>query len=401
MLLRGREFERRGVANEFWFCEPSVRWPEFQATGRATLAPLEQLARRLSKGDVDVIQMPASDPAALLVARFAGRARIVVTGHGALADVWSMRNCFGYTAISKGTAERCQPYTDIEIVVVQNAIDPERFQPPSARAGGPPIIAFAGRTDAIEKDFPRFTRIAKRLVARGARVWVADPRANSWEKFEGRPIERIPVERWTHVLSADMPAFYREVAASGGVVVMTSVTEGFGNVAPEASACGARVAAPDRAGFRDSVIADVTGILFRAEASDDEVADRLRAYLAAPHDMHAVAAATHAAFSPSRMSEGYLAAYERGPRPAPRRDATPPVDVGTAVLLAHLREQRTWRARLARRDAVGLARAGLRSHALYALWLAATTEPREFAKRIAWQQLVATARWWLRPVGFP
>ena len=58
---------------------------------------------------------------------------------------------------------------------------------------------------------------------------------------------------------------------------MTSRSEGFGNVAPEAAACGARVAAPDVMGLREAIVDGVTGMLYPAAASDDEVADRVAA----------------------------------------------------------------------------------------------------------------------------
>ncbi len=392
MLLRGRELERREIANEFWFCRPSNRLHEFTATGRATLGSLAALAKRLRQGDVDVLQLPASDPAGLLVASFAPRARIVVTGHGALADTWHQHNCFGYTAISSGMAKICQPYTDMEIVVVRNAIDTERFAPPSTAAGGAPIVAFVGRTTAIEKDFPRFARIAKRMVAHGARVWIADPHEGGWEKFANLAVDPFPVERWERVPYPAMPDFYRDVAASGGMVLMTSRTEGFGNAAPEAAASGARVAAPDQLGFRESIVAGTTGILFPADASDDEVAERLRAYLAAPHDPQQVADAARAEFSPSRMIEGYLAAYERGPRPAPPADPTASDHHELDVLCAHLAQQRIWRAQIAREAAPGLAHAGLRSQARYALSLAARTDPRAMLSVRSVAQLLATAR---------
>ena len=398
MLLRGREMERRGIANEFWFCQKSNRLPEFMATGRATLGSLAHLATRLAKGDVDVLQLPASDPAALLVARFAPNARVVVTGHGALADVWSRKNCFGYTAISEGMARICQPYTDIEIVVVRNAIDTERFNPPSALGEGPPIIAFAGRTSSPEKNFPRFARIAKRLAATGARVWVADPHEGSWEKLANAGVEPFPIERWERVPFDQMPDFYRSVAASGGVLLMTSTTEGFGNAAPEAAASGARVAAPNQLGFRESVVDGQTGMLFPPTASDEEVADLLRAYLAAPHDMQRVSEVAKATFSPGKQLEGYLEAYERGPRAAPPADPEVAEPPEVAVLKQHLRKQRTWRAEVARRAAPDLAYGGHRRHALYALRLAASSDARTLFHWGAMRDVASAARGLLRSV---
>jgi glycosyltransferase involved in cell wall biosynthesis len=369
MLLLGRHLEHRGVDVEYWFCQPSARLQEFQATGRATLGTIPQLAKRLERGDYDVVHMTASDPAALVVSRIASaHARVVVTSRGALSDVWDRGNCFAYTAISDGMAAVNQPFTELEIEVVRNAIDTQAFSPPPARVDGAPIVAFVGRTTAVEKDFPRFTRIARRLVDRGARVWIADPHEASWEKFEGLAVERIPTERWERVPHASIAELYRAVAASNGVVLMTSRTEGFGNVAPEAAACGVRVAAPDVMGLRDAILDGETGMLYPASASDDEVADRVWRWLSEPHDMARCAEVARETFSPAGMVDRYLAIYRRraqqlrhtsGETPACEADGA-----AMRVLLEHLSKQRRWRAKVARHAAGELARSGYRREAI-------------------------------------
>ena len=68
-------------------------------------------------------------------------------------------------------------------------------------------------------------------------------------------------------------------------------------MAPEAAACGARVAAPDVIGLREAIVNGETGHLFAAGASDDDVAGQLGAWMAAPHDMRACSEATRAAFA--------------------------------------------------------------------------------------------------------
>src|SRR5687768_11206101 len=86
MQLLGQQLQRRGAHCEYWFCRPSNRLQEFMDTGRATLAPISGLARRLDRGEFDVIHMTATDPAAPLVARMAaGKARVIVTARGALS----------------------------------------------------------------------------------------------------------------------------------------------------------------------------------------------------------------------------------------------------------------------------------------------------------------------------
>jgi hypothetical protein len=402
MLLLGRHLARRGIECEYWFCQPSSRLAEFTATGRATVGSLAALARRFERGELDVVQMTASDPAAAVVARIASGARVIVTARGALSDLWDRHSCFAYTAISRGMAEMNQPYTELEIEVVRNAIDAEAYAPPPARTAGAPIVAFVGRTTAVEKDFPRFTRIARRLVERGARVWIADPHEGAWDAFGSLPIERFDVERWERVRHASMADFYRAIAASGGVVLVTSRAEGFGNVAPEAAACGARVAAPDVMGLREAVVDGVTGMLYPAAASDDEVADRLRQWLAAPHDMARTAEAARCEFSPDAMVDRYAAIYERreqrlyagGERPRPLRDEDAP---GMAVLLEHLARQRRWRATVSRQAAAELARAGYRRHALGVLADGFRAAPAQLLSVTALRQLATAGAGLARP----
>src|SRR3954469_8963177 len=82
MLLLGRGLERRGIDCEYWFCQPSSRLPEFTATGRWAVGPRAGRAQRLERGGVDGVQMTAAAPAALVVARLAARARVIVTARG-------------------------------------------------------------------------------------------------------------------------------------------------------------------------------------------------------------------------------------------------------------------------------------------------------------------------------
>jgi glycosyltransferase involved in cell wall biosynthesis len=353
------------------------------------------------------VHMTASDPAAALVERIARQhgTRVVVTARGALTDIWTRENCFAHTAISKEMAAVNQPLTDLEIDVVRNSLDVSRYAPPAAPSGGAPIVAFAGRTTALEKDFPRFTRIARRLAARGARVWIADPHEGTWDKHAGRPVERVDVERWGFVPHLEMPDFYRAVAASGGVLLVTSISEGFGNVAPEAAACGARVAAPDVIGLREAIVDGVTGSLFPADASDDDVAERVGAWLARPHDMAACAEAARTEFSPERMTDAYVRIYERE---APRvLSARPPASAeshGLGHLHEHLAKQPEYRAEWARVAAADFATAGRRGLALEALTMALRDAPRQLLTGAGIRQALGIGRrvvWPPRPQPTP
>jgi hypothetical protein len=395
MLLLGRELEKRGIEYEYWFCKGSSRLPDFMETGRTTVAPLSTLAARLERGDFDVVQMTASDPAAEVVSMMSRNAKVLVSARGALSDIWDRNNCFAYSAISRGMATVNQPYTDVEIEVVRNAIDVDRFTPGSDMAGGAPIVAFVGRSSDAIKDFPRFTRIAARLAKRGARIWIADPHNAGWEHFEGRAVERIQAERWGPVPHAEIVDFYRAVAASGGVVLMTSRSEGFGNVAPEAAACGAWVVAPDVMGLNEAIIDGLTGNLFPAAASDDDAAEMIANWMSLRHDAKECSDAARREFAPSVMMDGYQRIYDRREQllsGLESRDAA----IGDRDSIAHLHEhlvkQRGWRATAAREAAVGLAAEGHSSLALGALKIAFRAEPSQFLSGAGFRQLLSTVR---------
>jgi glycosyltransferase involved in cell wall biosynthesis len=392
MLLLGRQLTLRGIHCEYWFCKPSNRLAEFLETGRATVGSLSRLAARAERGDFDVIHMTASDEAAPLVSRLAGSARVVVTARGGLAEGWNHKTCFAYTAISEGMADVNQSYTDLEIEVVRNAIDIDRFSPPPALTGGAPIVAFVGRATAPEKDFPRFTRIARRLAAAGARIWIADAHQSSWTAFAGKDVDELSVERWAPVPHAEMPDFYRAVAASGGVVVITSQREGFGNVAPEAAACGARVAAPDVMGLREAMVDGVTGRLFAADASDDVVANMLQQWMESPHDMDACASAARSTYSPSVLADKYVSLYSRTEQKLATHSAREVEYPERGMLLEHLSRQRVWRARAANQAALDYASAGYADLALSALAAGFRASPRQLASRSGSTQFLTTLR---------
>jgi hypothetical protein len=257
---------------------------------------------------------------------------------------------------------------------------------------GAPIVAFVGRTTSPEKNFPRFTRIARRLQAAGAKIWIADPH-EGWTRKDGDTAEPIEAERWSRVPHAEMPDFYRAIAASGGVLLITSISEGFGNVAPEAAACGARVAAPDVLGLREAIVDGVTGLLFPADAGYEDVAARLQAWLGEPHDEAACAEAAKREFSPEAMVSDYLTVYGRNEPSLSLTPSPSPADTPELRhLLAHLDRQGGWRAEFARDAAVELANNGYPREALHALRMAVRAAPRQVLSRAGARQVAAVGR---------
>ncbi len=391
MQVLGRELQRRGIDCEYWFCYPSSRVAEFEAIGMTTIAPLGHLAPRLARREFDIVHLQNSDPCGELVAELARPARVVVTSHGALSQVWNSNTCFAYTAVSAVMAQVSQPYTDVEIEVIHNAIELDRFSPPDQRTSGPPIIAFAGRTSAPEKDFPRFIRIARHLIPRGARIWVADPHGKTWDDVLGSAADRIPIEQWRRVPYNEMPVFYRAVAASGGAVLMTSRSEGFGYTAIEAAASGAISIVPDLLGLREAVIDGCNGTLFDSTADDATVAELVWRTMASQPEPAACARAA-ARFAPARLIDAYLDIYTRGTqRLVSNRPAIQNIP-GMDELLAHLRRQPRWRAAEEILSAASLAVRGYPVLALKALRFAWRSEPRQFV-RIGLLRQILGASW--------
>ena len=202
--------------------------------------------------------------------------------------------------------------------------------------------------------------------------------AGSWKDFTGTNVATIPVERWGAVPNAEIPEFYRAVAASNGVLVITSTTEGFGLVAPEAAACGVRVAAPNIMGLREAIVDGSTGRLFPRDASDTDVAATIQAWLNEPHDMARCSLAARSTFSPEVLADTYVSIYRRREQLRVSSVPAPKVFDEQPLLLAHLARQRTWRAGAARQAARDLASEGYGDYALSALAQSFRASPKSF-----------------------
>lgn len=301
-----------------------------------------------------------------------------MTCHGELSEAWSSRNCFAYTAVSHGMAALNQPLTDLEVEVIPNGMDLERFAPPARSSGDPPIVAWVGRSrDLEQKDFPRFTRVAAILAKHGLRFWVADANAASWRDFTDSPCSRVAFERWQRVSTGDMPQFYRDVAASGGVLLLTSRYEGWGLVVTEAAASGLTTVAPNVVGLRESIQQRLTGVLYRPEASDQEIAQLVMRWLEerqqSGQGMQACARAARQ-YSAEAMTRSYLDIYERSePRLGRRAEcAWAADDLDLAAVQVRFRRNRRDRAEI--------------------LWHAAKDLVRAGHARLAWQALQRSIR---------
>ena len=338
MLSLEQELRSRGAHCAFFFCEGSSRLAEFQRVAPTTVAPIDVLLDLVETERYDVLHIASGDPEAEILALVPMAPRIVATNHGAPSSVWNASNCHALTAVSRGMAAIDQVLTDLEVEPIYNGIDSDHFAPDPEcpdRSGPGPIVAWVGRTTSIDqKDFPRFLRVGAILAERGVRLWVADAHGADRSFFEQRGYAVPHIERWHRVEYGEMPQFYRDVAGSGGLVLMTSPMEGFGLVAAEAAACGLTTVAPDVIGLQEVIVADITGTLYPLHATDDEVADIVTGWIAQwnPDRSRNAAVSARERFSLRQMTDRYLEAYSRKqPRRAGKEVLLDPASVGAAI----------------------------------------------------------------------
>jgi glycosyltransferase involved in cell wall biosynthesis len=274
-------------------------------------------------------------------------ARLVVTAHkareGAWTYGWTARNCDAIVAVSRGTAAALQPFTDAPVHMIYNGIDASRFTPPSdlssARPDVMPIVAWVGRSASPLKGFDRFAAVAPALHAAGLRVWVIDQHGirRAAETYPAAAATLRPIaERWDNVEFHRMPDAYREIAASGGCVLSTSIREGLGLALIEAQACGCLAIASDVPGSNECVSPAHGGVLYPLEMDSGRVARLVIASLT-DRDQHrarqrATAGHVRRQFGMDRMARQYLELYmglsalpplPRGTRRRARRRLSP------------------------------------------------------------------------------
>jgi glycosyltransferase involved in cell wall biosynthesis len=249
--------------------------------------------------------------------------RLVATAHkvraGAWTYGWTSRTCDALAGVSRATAEALQPYTDLPVRTIYNGIDTERFwmaPDDGTRPHARPIVAWIGRSASPLKGFDRFAAIAAPLHASGLRIWVIDQHGadKAAEAYPAAAAALAPIaERWDSVEFAEMPALYRDIAASNGCVLSTSVSEGLGLAMIEAQACGCLAIASDIPGLAECVTPEHGGLRVPLTMDPADVAKTMTSLLgdAAEVRRRRRLAADYAQtrFSAKRMVREYLDAY--------------------------------------------------------------------------------------------
>lgn len=253
----------RGHECEFFFFK---RGPMEQFLPRgyaAHFGDLAALVRLVRAGGFDVVHANSSDWNYGVEAVRSAGARLVITAHGMVVPGWDSANCDALVCCSRWQEREQSEVTDMPVRLIMNAVDTGLFSPaasdpgPRGDAAAGPVVAWVGRgVDMVHKRIDRLAAIAPALRAAGLRIWIADPYGP--EKVaevvpEAARVLREHAEFWGLVAKKDLPDFYRRVARSGGLLLSTSVREGFGLVLAEAQGCGCPAVGPDVRGVNEVV----------------------------------------------------------------------------------------------------------------------------------------------------
>jgi len=308
---------------------------EQELTGKfvAHFGSLADCLRVVDTGKFEIVHGCSTDWGyGISAARYLDAKLVITAHHDRLVPVWNSTNCDALAGCSHWLATAQQPLTDLSVHTVYNGIDTEQFRPaaeiPSGmRAGGGPIIAWVGRgPDLRAKRIDKLAAIAPMLYEAGIRLWLAE--SHGFEQVAAVAPDaalalRETAEFWAHVPRTEIANFYRKVAVSGGCIISTSYSEGFGLAIVEAQACGCPTVGTDVRGVNEVISPAHGGVLF---PFDMEAGNLARLVIETVSDKERMRERrrqsfgfAHTTFSAARMAKDYLRIYEEILR-RPRRN---------------------------------------------------------------------------------
>ncbi|WP_019908797.1 glycosyltransferase family 4 protein [Paenibacillus sp. HW567] len=151
--------------------------------------------------------------------------------------------------------------------VIPNIVDVESFQLTHVDHPCDPVIAWIGRLEP-NKNWSEYLKIAHQLLYTkpNLQLWMFhDPELAAEEQKQQFDAElthlglqdRLKV--FTNLPNHLMPEYYSAIACSGGFLLSSSITEGFGYAVAEAVCCTCPVLSTDSDGVRAFIIHNVTG----------------------------------------------------------------------------------------------------------------------------------------------
>ncbi|KWX75194.1 glycosyl transferase [Paenibacillus riograndensis] len=151
--------------------------------------------------------------------------------------------------------------------VIPNIVDVQSFRYIPGEAPCDPVIAWVGRLET-NKNWSEYLKVAH-LIRRSKpdlHLWMFhDPNLATSEQKQLFHEELHALELhdrlnvFTNIPNHVMPLYYSSIAASGGFLLSSSITEGFGYAVAEAVCCTCPVLSTDSDGVRSFIIHNVTG----------------------------------------------------------------------------------------------------------------------------------------------
>jgi glycosyltransferase involved in cell wall biosynthesis len=317
MLAMARAFHSMGHECDLFFFDRGPFAEMIPADCNAHFGTLADLLQLVSRYRFDVVQSCTRDwDTGVSAVRRLGT-KLVLHCNGHVHPAWNSSNCDAIVGCAVWEARAQHALTDLPVVVVPNGIDLERFRLYEGSISGPPIVAWVGRgSDLKQKQISRLAVVAPGLT-RGARLWVADPDGPSRVPPDVARVLTATAERWESVAPRDMPAFYQQVAASGGCVLSTSRFEGLSLAYLEAQACGVPVIGPDVIGVNESLDKNRGGVLYPPDMAPERLTNLILRTLDDRQKMEwrrrACREFVASNFSIDMTARAYLRLYEAAP----------------------------------------------------------------------------------------
>lgn len=328
------EQHRIGIDAEVFFYRDIGAAGMYDGVCKVWIGEKDLLADVLLRGDYDVLHLAHRMPMhqvqrTLRLTLYRGA--VMVTSH----QLGFGDNTIDFDAVvgvSRATADSIQSRFRVPVRVVYNGLDTALFYPPESRAPAEKSpVAWVGRSNDLVKGFDGLVAVAADLRDDEFRIIVIDGSPNSQES----DTIWLPAGSVVHVRKpwAEMPDFYRSIAAAGGFVLSTSRTEACPMNLLEAMACGCPVVAPNVGGIPEIVEHECTGYVYDSKGGVPAVRGGIEWLYSGNYERVSAAAARHVAehYPASRTAQEYLQIYSDI---AQKRRATMGARVGQALAKA-------------------------------------------------------------------
>jgi glycosyltransferase involved in cell wall biosynthesis len=287
---------------------------------KAHFGNLGDLLKLVEARRFDIVHANSTDWHSGIAAVRKTGAHLILTSHGRTISAWTSENCDGFASCCRWQVGEQEEFGDISVEVIHNGVNTERFKPKEdLPRTAPPIVAWVGRgNDAKQKRIDKLAEVAPFIKAAGFRLWLIEPHGLEAveEVLPGVGHALAPhADFWSGVPMERMPDLYREISASGGLILSTSSFEGLPMSLLEAQACGCPVIGPDVQGVNECVDPEHGGILYPFDTEPAELARLITETLRDTERMGLMRAACARRmrdyFSLERMAHDYLRLYQQ------------------------------------------------------------------------------------------